>query len=402
MRAANPVIVIAVVVCLFCLSVMVYQATNVADLHQTAPVAAAIDSAAAELVVDSRPSTGLAQVRRDMEGLLTRIEVQSPKGRGLQNADLADLRKAVSDLRLVESDVGIAHIRLVGTLTEIRGRAELLKRNLGLAVPIDRAAGLVVKDLLVALIGWPLVVLLLAAYLMTSRSAPERLRNILKQLKSLKVAGLEWTLTDETGSDAQQAFGSYRVQVQAEFDAWQREGRIPKAVKEILAQFDSRLPNPKPPYRCAIHVPDALFQDTLYQLTDYVPSGSGRGRAWSIRYGMIGRQWRLRESRSATVIPEEEVLVRDWGMTRAEAKRPAKQRSLLCVVLRTKPADPETEPVGILYVDSEKEHAFGDEQNVKRLLKWLEEASSGLADDLDLMQEQMKSRKLAPSIKIYD
>ena len=138
MRAANPVIVIAVVVCLFCLSVMVYQATNVADLHQTAPVAAAIDSAAAELVVDSRPSTGLAQVRRDMEGLLTRIEVQSPKGRGLQNADLADLRKAVSDLRLVESDVGIAHIRLVGTLTEIRGRAELLKRNLGLAVPIDR------------------------------------------------------------------------------------------------------------------------------------------------------------------------------------------------------------------------------------------------------------------------
>jgi hypothetical protein len=110
-------------------------------------------------------------------------------------------------------------------------------------------------------------------------------------------------------------------------------------------------------------VQDLLFADALYQLLDYYPyQGSGRGRSFSSRSGIIGKAWRLGKSQYAEVVPVEEgKLILDWGMTRAEADNAGHGRqSFACVVLGS--AD---EKLGLVFFDSPSPKAFGENKDSK-------------------------------------
>jgi hypothetical protein len=118
--------------------------------------------------------------------------------------------------------------------------------------------------------------------------------------------------------------------------------------------------------RAAIHVPDVVFKDYMYQLVNYYPNTNRpktAGRRLSQRLGIVGRSWRLRQSmgrgRAISGPDASNQLVMFWGMQRDEADdqshliRPA----LLCVILIDD--DDDDNRVGILYIDSTAPDAFG-------------------------------------------
>ena len=115
--------------------------------------------------------------------------------------------------------------------------------------------------------------------------------------------------------------------------------------------------------RFTVFVKDLLFENTLCQLVDYYPPPekptTTAGRAWDIRYGMIGRVWRMQRSHSEmSVTTEEDKLVTEWGMTRDEIKNfVSKKKTFTTVVFENHEV-----PFALFYMDSNLEDAFALEK----------------------------------------
>lgn len=223
--------------------------------------------------------------------------------------------------------------------------------------------------------------------------------------------GLELTETvaKEVQYNVREGFEEYRKRINSEFDRQVRikqiDEKLAAVVEEVVkTKFAGKAP---PEYRCTIHVPDVLFSNTLYQLVDYYPRGGGRGRTFSNRAGMIGKTWRLQESQAARDVFDggkttEELLkdlLRDWAMTRPEAGEAAQNgiRAFVTVLLTE---EPSSVPIGILYFDSKKAEAFGDDTAAKTVGQFAFDTSSttGLTKALAEIGEEM--RKIGPAISI--
>lgn len=267
------------------------------------------------------------------------------------------------------------------------------------------------SDILSSLI-WPLVILVMFFYLFLSKNAPQRLRHLLKPFRSLKMLGTEFVLSEklseEIGKDAEEAFELYRKQAKREYDRIVEIYGLREKLESVIQSDVTRVLGNTykiPGFRCTIHVPDILFRETLYQLLDYYPSGGGRGRAWSVRFGIIGRAWRFGESETQGNVPTDaHKLILEWGMTREEAVASGQGRkSFACVVLR----DDEVmggggNSVGIFYMDSTQENAFGDDTAARnRLHRVILDGcrKRGLTSDLAKLRKELQSR--SPLIKIY-
>jgi len=111
--------------------------------------------------------------------------------------------------------------------------------------------------------------------------------------------------------------------------------------------------------RFTIHVKDSIFENHVYQLVDYyLPLNDsiavGKGRRFSVRYGIIGLCWRTRKSHatasafvgSATAIND---LKEKWSMTDAEADSAKSKPSCLAIALN---GDNPSTQLGIIYADA--------------------------------------------------
>jgi len=151
--------------------------------------------------------------------------------------------------------------------------------------------------------------------------------------------------------------------------------------------------------RCTIHVRDILFSDSLLQLLDYYPNGQGAMRRFSIRYGAIGRTWRLKthfQTGLAHTISELD-LIEKWGMTEEESKKDSRNKpSYLCVMIKNS----VDQPIAIIYLDSKKEKAFGDDDQATKLCESLASNAieSGLVPALENLTKEMN--KYAADINI--
>jgi hypothetical protein len=175
-------------------------------------------------------------------------------------------------------------------------------------------------------------------------------------------------LSDEAKTMAEGTFENYRRQEIENYDLFvQRKMltvKFENLVSDVVDVIERKTGRAPEQYRCTLHVPDLVFADTLYQLLDYVPTGTGRGRIFSIRYGLIGRVWRSRMSdiqrfKLITVqgrqVVDQNELVRVWGMSRREAQTAAAGRGrFLCVML----TNAEGDPVGLFYMDSKDPLGF--------------------------------------------
>lgn len=130
-------------------------------------------------------------------------------------------------------------------------------------------------------------------------------------------------------------------------------------------------------YRLTVYIPDFVFEDRLYQLTEYFDRAGNQktsdksGRTYSIRYGIIGRVWRsgVAEIEGELISSEEReqlgkdpreadlirLIARRWGLTLEEAVlvRPYESYGAIRI-------EAVERPVGIVFFYSKARNAFGD------------------------------------------
>jgi hypothetical protein len=229
-----------------------------------------------------------------------------------------------------------------------------------------------VRDAVPVVVTWPVVVAGVVLYLGVSRVATARLASIFGRFRSLKLLGAEVGFSEEgarrLAADADKTFDEFRREADVEF---QRQAHLQDLRRKLELIFRASSPEisdddelracaKRCHFRCAIHVPDILFTDTLYQLLDYYPKQErgGAGRRFSTRFGIIGRAWRLHEHQGeGTAAHSKEDLVREWGMTDEEAETHSRQRpSYICAVLK----EPGGLTLGVLFLDSTEREAFGN------------------------------------------
>lgn len=288
-----------------------------------------------------------------------------------------------------------------GVVASLKAKVSELKDKVGRPDDTDKVAGTFLREggkILVAVI-WPLLVVLILLYLLRSRSAPEAMKKFLKPFKSVKLFEAELVLSDEAKTMAEGTFEHYRKQAVERYDLFVDRKRLREKFRdvadEIVKIVQQRTDRKLEKYRCTLHVPDIVFADTLYQLLDYEPAGVGRGRIFSIRFGLIGRVWRSRTSgiqkfslisggTDGKLVVDQSELVRVWGMTKYEAKTAAEGiPSFLCVML----ADAQNTPVGLFYMDSKDPAAFNVTVAVDPNL-------TGQAKDRKIEEETTKNTEL--------
>lgn len=218
---------------------------------------------------------------------------------------------------------------------------------------------------LLAAITWPIVALI-GFWLLTSNRASRALASLAQRFKSVKVLGSEVVFSAEgareLSADVQDTFASYRNAASAEIARLARTYRVKELLNAVFSgdSSDQRVNDcaKRTKFRCTIHIEDLLFERTLFQLVDYFPKGSGAGRSFSVRYGIIGLTWRLGRHHGGSKVPKtDEELIENWGMTRDEAQVSSRQSSsYLCVLMRHSKSGL---PIGLIFMDSQDETAFG-------------------------------------------
>jgi hypothetical protein len=293
----------------------------------------------------------------------------------------------------------------IATQAETNSHAAKLESMLSDVVWPDQLEGALktCKDLFLVL-GWPLALALSLAYLLNSDSAKDRIAQLARSIQSVALpGGFGVTLWGEQfRQDQSDTFKRFRADVQAEYDKLAERYTVKDTLARILKdtivpELERIKPDTALDYRATIHVRDALFKNSYYQLVDYLPTGGNRGRAWSVRYGMVGRSWRLeKDSWNGEVSSTAEKLIEDWGMTRDEAQATGRQ-TMLCCILKTSAGT----PVGALYMDAKGKDQFGSPIDMTGLAQTAQRAAEayGLVKSLDAIWEDIK--KKAPLVEVY-
>jgi hypothetical protein len=259
--------------------------------------------------------------------------------------------------------------------------------------------------------AWPTVVGLAALLLARTPSGLQFIRSATARISKVSVAGIDVELTEAAATNIhyslETSFTEYRKRLNSEYD---RQVRM-RQVDDKLALVADRAVNeafgdkPPPGYRCTIHVPDVLFAHTLYELLDYYPIGGGRGRTFSMRYGMIGRTWRLKDAERWQLEgdvfegnKDPTVLLDKWSMTPAEAKDAAQAgiTAFVSIVLREDPSKPA---IGILYFDSKTARAFGENEKPEDFAVKALVASNEAGLTRDIAQLGFDMRRVGPMIE---
>lgn len=174
---------------------------------------------------------------------------------------------------------------------------------------------------------------------------------------------------------------------------------IDQALKPLV---DKSLLTPDDPfqYRVTLHMPDTIQPESLYQLIEYYPAGpfpETRGRRKSIRFGAIGKAWRLQRSEYSPTVPtQHDKLVEHWGMTGEEADQAGRGRQTFLAIIMT---DNSNKPLGIFYMDATHPKLLGDkssEEIAAAILKVC--ASSKLVENLVKVRTKMEDQAASPKL----
>lgn len=234
-------------------------------------------------------------------------------------------------------------------------------------------------------VSWPvaLLILVLAFVSLYALSAPFRalLAGFKLRLTRLEAAGISIELSEERAATftavTQDNLRTFREATEYEIERNLSSRDVRTDLQTFFKHFAGKLGDPNG-LRCTIHVPDPLFDGYLYQALDYYPGKTGKGRSFSIRFGIIGLSWRLSQSRVTHNVSEDATtLMIEWGMTEEESTHAGDQRqSFATVVLRH-----DGRAVGLLYVDANAKEAFktfechdddGKEGCIKDVEEWPE------------------------------
>jgi hypothetical protein len=228
-------------------------------------------------------------------------------------------------------------------------------------------------------VAWPIAacLIVLAFLISIARSATIKglVREAVSLVRSFEIGGVKMEIDASAVAEVKKFLGDsmheLATKARGHYDqlatATAVDERLRNVVREGLPAIlkKNKLPQTPPDLRATVHVPDIVFKDYLYQLVDYYPGPERHhplGRRYSQRFGIIGRAWRSGQSigrGKAVSGPNAAIqLITEWGMQPREADNHSHlQPANLCVVLFDHTDNHRQ--VGLLYVDSTQENAFG-------------------------------------------
>jgi hypothetical protein len=258
------------------------------------------------------------------------------------------------------------------------------------------SAGGAVSDWLPAL--WFVAAVVGVGWLVLSGAA----MGLVQRVTKFSGFGVAFDFTNESASKTrdsiEEGLGAVRARITRELESEVRTLSISSALQTVLTTDPVVREGG---YRAAIHIPDPLYQNYLYQLVDYFPKGGGHGRAFSTRAGLIGRCWRLStndQSTSLEGVPLS-MLMEDWGMTyrEASARQVDHTKVMLAILLRDESG---ARPLGVLYLDSEDGDRFGSNDVDRLRLMARLEASARTSLSPLLTQVVEKALRNSPQITL--
>ncbi|HEV2818167.1 MAG TPA: hypothetical protein VGW40_13215 [Allosphingosinicella sp.] len=115
-------------------------------------------------------------------------------------------------------------------------------------------------------------------------------------------------------------------------------------------------------HRATLYVPGFASHE-LIQATSYYGAGLDVskevvGRRFSVRYGMVGKSWRLRRPLyNPRVDNQADALIRDWGLTQGEATEQGQSsKQLIGLPIIERAGD--VEPLGVIYLEADPSRAL--------------------------------------------
>ncbi len=233
----------------------------------------------------------------------------------------------------------------------------------------EGAAGII--DAVASLL-WPLVIVAVILLIAFHRRLNRILGLLPKIVRKVEVpGGITLEVDPETAKEIRTSFGKSFAELKEDAESEYKQMVEFTQVRHKLGELMSiglpaalegrRVAQDRVGERGTIHVPDIVFKEYLYQLVDYYPRIERihpAGRRFSMRFGIIGRAWRLKESvgkGDAVSGNPRRKLIEEWGMFEEEAMSGSHARpAYLCVILRS-----QDDIQGLLFIDSETLNAFG-------------------------------------------
>jgi hypothetical protein len=235
-------------------------------------------------------------------------------------------------------------------------------------------------------LAWPLTIIVVAWVL--SKEIRASLKLAPKLIRKISAGGVEMEVNAEVADKIRDYLrGSIDELTRKADEEYIRSASVQNLDQHLQMVFTRALPRvlqsrgmefERSNHRSTVHVQDIVFKQYLYQITDYFPRQGTKkqGRRFSQRFGSMGRAWRigmsLGEGNAFSPGTPEEQLVKEWGMTREEAQSASRtsRPADLCVLLRSQ-ADGNV-AVGVLYIDSTRELAYGDDRAATEVAGLLE------------------------------
>jgi hypothetical protein len=252
------------------------------------------------------------------------------------------------------------------------------------------------SEIIRSLFPWPILVILA---LLLVAWGPDRVKEILSSAKFELPGGIKFEggatapdafkkemgdaqkIVTKTNKEIEEAYSAAKTYVVQLRDAYQVDKLVADLAARIAVVIGPQCPDD---YRLTVYVPDLVFSDRLYQLVEYYDNRGRRitegrfGRAFSIRYGIIGRVWRsgVAEVEGELISTEdraqigdsndvrelERFIARRWGLTLDEAVRVRPYQSYGAMRI-----DRGDKPLGVVFFDSKKKNAFGDSDIAKKI-----------------------------------
>jgi hypothetical protein len=211
------------------------------------------------------------------------------------------------------------------------------------------AASLSEVTKVVDVLAWPVFVLL-ALWFATTNRGQRLFSPLLRRLRKVSGAGFALELSEETARttkvEVEGGLKAYGGVLDDELRRLAHAYGVRAALQDVVRRRIATLPK-VPEIRATVHVRDPLLSDALYQILDYYPRGTGGGRRFSTRFGILGRTWRLGRSQNEKAPLDEDQLITEWGMTREQASKSGKNRSsFMCIVLRSSREEQPPPPKG--------------------------------------------------------
>jgi hypothetical protein len=123
------------------------------------------------------------------------------------------------------------------------------------------------------------------------------LEGLLSRATSVSALGLELKFSAGAAQHnrkvVEQSMAELREELQREVDHRVDTHEIERKLQSVIDNVSMSHPIGRlSSLRATVHIPDPLLKRALYQAIDYVPAGAGRGRSFSVRFGLIGSPWR--------------------------------------------------------------------------------------------------------------